>query len=217
MPIHFLPPWCRPFCSARRSRSASTSFFPAAQRGPRSPAFSSAVRNRSASALSHSSGSSVFGSLRRFDALEAVAEHPVEPVEMPLVLNEGRAGQVIELVDIERRDPLLHRLQQRQKLAQRCWNLRLPQFEEERDENIEGVGYECQGYFQGSRLYKLSRIDFLRPVGDEGIKVQIEAAFGEKTAVLIGRATAEQQLPQRAQVMGGCHHRRVVHSHPVAV
>ena len=39
---------------------------------------------------------------RGLDALEAMPEHPVEAVEMPLVLDQRGARQEIEFVDVER-------------------------------------------------------------------------------------------------------------------
>ena len=54
MPIHFVPPWWRPFCSARRLRSVSSSL----SRPPMASIcfFSSSVRYFSASFFSHSAG-----------------------------------------------------------------------------------------------------------------------------------------------------------------
>src|SRR5579862_1054486 len=71
----------------------------------------------------------------RFDAVEAMPEHPVEPVEMALVLDQRRARQKVEFLDVEPRHPLPHRLQQRQKLAQAGRHLGRAQFEEEGDEH----------------------------------------------------------------------------------
>ncbi len=42
---------------------------------------------------------------RRLDAVEAFAEHAVEAVEVALVLDEGRARQEVEFVDVEAATP----------------------------------------------------------------------------------------------------------------
>ena len=63
-----------------------------------------------------------FGSQRVLDeieALEDVAEHAIELVEIALVLHQRRARQIIEILDTADGDILLHRLHQRQVFAQR--------------------------------------------------------------------------------------------------
>ena len=72
---------------------------------------------------------------RGLDALEAMPEHTVEAVEMPLVFHQRGARQKIEFVDVEPRDPLAHRLHQGQELAQAGRHLGGAQFEEEGDEH----------------------------------------------------------------------------------
>ena len=54
-----------------------------------------------------------------FQALEDVAEHPVEFVDVALVLHQRGARQIIEILDAARREIGLQRLHQRQILAQR--------------------------------------------------------------------------------------------------
>src|SRR4051812_242149 len=64
-----------------------------------------------------------------------MAEDAVETVEMAFVLDQRGARQEIEFVDVEPRDPVAHRLHQRQELAQAGRYLRGAQFEEEGDEH----------------------------------------------------------------------------------
>ena len=56
--------------------------------------------------------------LQKFHALEHLAEHPVELVEIALVLHQRGAGEVVEILDAARGEILLHRLQQGQIFAQ---------------------------------------------------------------------------------------------------
>ena len=72
---------------------------------------------------------------QRLEALEDVAEHPVELVEVPLVLHQDGARQIVEIVDAVVGDALLHRLHQRQVLLDGDRHLGRAQFEEEVDEH----------------------------------------------------------------------------------
>ena len=63
--------------------------------------------------------SAVSASLDEIEALEDVAEHAIELVEIALVLHQRRARQIIEILDTARGDILLHRLHQREVFAQR--------------------------------------------------------------------------------------------------
>ena len=66
--------------------------------------FSSSVRYFSASFFSHSSGiSAVERLLHQLEALEDVAEHAVELVEVALVLHQRGARQIVEVLDPPRR------------------------------------------------------------------------------------------------------------------
>ncbi len=70
--------------------------------------------------FSHSTGiSAASASLDEIEALEDVAEHAVELVEIALVLHQRRARQIIEILDAAAGDVLLHRLHQREVFAQR--------------------------------------------------------------------------------------------------
>ena len=62
-----------------------------------------------------------------FKALEDMGEDPVELVEVALVLNEGRAGQIVEVIDVEADDLLIHRFHQHQVFAQRHRHLGVAQ------------------------------------------------------------------------------------------
>src|SRR5207244_11925757 len=74
---------------------------------------------------------------RGLDPVEALPEHPVEAIEMTLVLDQRGARQEIELVDVEARDSLPHRLQEAEELAQRRRDLRGAQFEEKGNEHSD--------------------------------------------------------------------------------
>ena len=52
------------------------------------------------------------------DALKALAENPIEAVEMALVFNQRSARDKVKILDRERRDAPLHRLHQAQIFAQ---------------------------------------------------------------------------------------------------
>ena len=115
MPIHFLPPWWRPFCSSRRFFKVSSSL----SRPPIASIifFSSSVRYFSASFFSHSAGiSAVSASLEQVEALEHVAEHAVELVEIALVLHQGGARKIVEILDAAAGEVLLHRFHQGQDI-----------------------------------------------------------------------------------------------------
>ncbi len=72
---------------------------------------------------------------RDFDPVEAVTKDPVEPVEMALVLDECGAREKVEFLNVEGGHTFLHRLHQRQVLAQRNRDLRLAQLDEKREEH----------------------------------------------------------------------------------
>ena len=67
--------------------------------------------------------------------LEAVAEHAVEAVEMPFVLDQRGACQEIETISVKGGDASMHRLHQRQVFAQRDRHLGSTQLGEEREEH----------------------------------------------------------------------------------
>ncbi len=69
------------------------------------------------------------------DALEAMPEHPVEAVEMPLVFDQRGAREKIEFLDVEHGDAPFHRLHQGEVLAQRDRHFCLAQFGEKREEH----------------------------------------------------------------------------------
>src|SRR3546814_10824380 len=78
--------------------------------------------------------------MRISDWSSDVCSSDLEPVEMTLVLHQGGARQVVELVDRPRRQPGLHGLQQREILGQRDWYLRFAQRIEEAREHGESCG-----------------------------------------------------------------------------
>jgi hypothetical protein len=59
--------------------------------------------------------------------LEALCEHPIEPIEVPLVLYQRRTAQIVEVVDAPLRHARLHRPEQRQVFGDRRWQPGLAQ------------------------------------------------------------------------------------------
>ena len=91
VPIHFEPPWCRPFCSSRRLRSVSMSLSQPPR--TRSAVLSSSVSISSACFLSHSSGMLREEAVGQFgDALEVGGEHAVEAVVVRSRPSPARRG-----------------------------------------------------------------------------------------------------------------------------
>jgi hypothetical protein len=74
----------------------------------------------------------LFGLLK---ALEDMAEHLVELVQVLFVLHQGGAGQVIEILDAVARQARIHAFQQGQVFAQGDRQLGRTQFEKEVDEH----------------------------------------------------------------------------------
>src|SRR5579875_510398 len=72
---------------------------------------------------------------RSLDALEAGAEDAVELVEMTLILHQGRAREIVEILDRVIGEPRLHRLDEREILAQGDRDTGLAQREEELGEH----------------------------------------------------------------------------------
>jgi hypothetical protein len=93
------------------------------------------------------------------DALEVRAEGLVELVEVALVLDEGGARQVVELVDRVRDHVLLERLEQGQVFLDRDRQLRLTQVEEEFDQHAS---------LRWGRLGAALRAPAASPVGSRG-------------------------------------------------
>ena len=60
--------------------------------------------------------------LDEIEALEYVAEDAIEAVEIALVLHQGRAREVVEILDPPAGEVHLHRLHQREVFAQRHRN-----------------------------------------------------------------------------------------------
>ena len=136
MPIHLLPPWWRPCCSASRSFSACM------------------ISSQDAEAvdLRHLLGRQIgfgdqpqpffrdFGAdllaAGRDQALEHFGEHPVEPVELALVMNEGGAGEIIELLGLGGDHLGVHRFEQQQMLLQRGGNAPAAQRFDKADEHV---------------------------------------------------------------------------------
>ena len=118
MPIHFVPPWWRPFCSARRLLQRLEQLVEAAHRLDLLLLLLGEIflgellqplgRDFGRERLAH-----------QFEALEDVAEHAVELVEIALVLHQRRARQIVEVLDPAAGEIGVHRLHQRQIFAQR--------------------------------------------------------------------------------------------------
>ena len=87
--------------------------------------------------FSHSSGiSALSASSSEFEALEHVAEDPVEAVEIAFVLHQRRAGEIVEILDAPAGEVLVHRLHQREIFAQRHRDARLLQLVKESRKHI---------------------------------------------------------------------------------
>ena len=71
--------------------------------------------------------------------LEDVAEDAVELVEVPLVLHEAGAGEIVEILDLLLGEVLVERLEQREVLAQRHRHFRGAQLGEEGEEHQANV------------------------------------------------------------------------------
>ncbi len=91
--------------------------------------FSSSVRYFSASFFSHSAGISALlhGVEQALQPLEHGAEHAVELVEVALVLHQGGARQIVEILDRLLGEVGVERLHQRQIFAQGHRDLRVAQ------------------------------------------------------------------------------------------
>ncbi len=75
-------------------------------------------------------------------ALEGLLEHEVEAVQVALVLHQGGAGEVVEVLDVVAGHPLLHRLEERQVLPERHRDAgRSEQLEEGDEHPIASWGY----------------------------------------------------------------------------
>ena len=83
-------------------------------------------------------------SLQQLEALEHVAEHAVELVEVALVLHQRGARQIIEILDAAAGEVGLHRLHQRQIFAQRHRHAGGLQLVEEGDEHRVNVRVAVQ-------------------------------------------------------------------------
>ena len=102
--------------------------------------FSSSVRYFSVSFFSHSAGiSAVSASLDEIEALEHMAEHAIELVEIALVLHQRRARQIVEILDTPAGEVLLHRLHQREIFAQRHRDAGLFELVKEGDEHAGSI------------------------------------------------------------------------------
>ena len=115
VPIHLLPPWCRSFCSSKTLAQRLHDLLPAAEfvdlgllfvgeieRRDRPQPF---VGNIGLDRLAH-----------QVEALEDVAKHLIEAIEVPLVFDECQPRQIIEILDLAVGAPGLHGLEQRQIL-----------------------------------------------------------------------------------------------------
>ena len=77
--------------------------------------------------------------LEQVEALEHVAEHAVELVEVALVLHQRGAREVVEILDPAAGEVLLHRLHQREVFAQRDRHAGGFQLGEEGDEHLGDI------------------------------------------------------------------------------
>ena len=71
----------------------------------------------------------------RLHPLEVGGKCTVEAVVLGLVLDQGGARQVVEIVERKNRHVLRQRLQQHQKLGKRCLDARLANGEEKSEEH----------------------------------------------------------------------------------
>ena len=78
----------------------------------------------------------VDGVCHAVEALEDVSEHLVELVDIALVLHQGRAGQVIEILDIRIDDLFVHGFHEHQVFLQRHRHFGFAQFIEEVEEHM---------------------------------------------------------------------------------
>ena len=98
MPIHFEPPWCRPFCSSSRLLQRLHQLFEAAKRLDQLLLFLGQVLfGEPAQPLLRQVGdiAPAFAG-DGFDALEDMREDLVEAVDMALVLHQCGAGEIVE-------------------------------------------------------------------------------------------------------------------------
>jgi hypothetical protein len=88
------------------------------------------------------------GLAHQFEALEHVAEHAIELVEIALILHQRGAREIVEVVDATRREVGVHRFHQRQIFAQRhrdAGGLELMQERDEHDRRITPCAPEWEG------------------------------------------------------------------------
>ena len=137
MPIHFEPPWWRPFCSSQPLAQRLHQLLEAAERldqllllvgqvllgKPPQPFLGDVGDVDRAFAR------------QRLDALEDMRKNLVEAVDMALVLHQRRARQIVKTLDVELHEPRIHAFEQGQIFAQRDRNAGSLQLEEERDEH----------------------------------------------------------------------------------
>ena len=134
MPIHFEPPWWRPFCSARRLLQRLQQLV--------EPAHGLDLLFLFLGEIFLRQFLQPFGRDVGFDRvaqilqpLEHVAEHAVELVEIALVLHQRGARQIIEILDAAGGQIGLHRLHERQIFAQRHRHAGAFEFLEKGDEH----------------------------------------------------------------------------------
>ena len=98
----------------------------------------------------------------RRQALEMAGEYLIETVIVPLILDQGRPRQIVELLDAVRGDPLIQRLQQGQELGQRHRNVGLAQLEEKigHHRRISSAPIHCRSWVRNRR--RLTAQSFLR-------------------------------------------------------
>ena len=137
MPIHFEPPWCRPFCSCSRWRQRLHQLLEAAERFDQLLLLiGEMLLGKPPQPFLRKVGDVDRAFARqRFDALEDMRKNLVEAVDMALVLHQRRTGQIVKTLDVELHQARIHALEQRQIFAQRDGNAGSLQFEEERDEH----------------------------------------------------------------------------------
>ena len=97
--------------------------------------------------------------LHQFEALEHMAEHAVELVEVALVLHQRRARQIVEILDAAAGEVGLHRLHQRQVFAQRHRHAGGFQLMEEGDEHRSKSVLQCNDPAVSHRAVNQRRLE----------------------------------------------------------
>ena len=134
MPIHLLPPWWRPFCSFEALAQRLHELVPAHRLDLLLLLLGEVFLGELLQPFVGNLGL-LHGVQQAFQALEHVAEDAVELVEVALVLHQGGAREVVEILDRLIGEVGVERLHQRQIFAQGHRDLRVAQRCEELQEH----------------------------------------------------------------------------------